>query len=96
MPLYAIDGAQPRLEEGAWAASSADLIGNVHLAARDIRWGDTRLERATAVLRNVHIRPSTQPENYWQVYCDTNRVILETFREAGYPTPETPISHRNA
>jgi small conductance mechanosensitive channel len=44
----------------------------------------------------LFVRPSTAPENYWQVYCDTNRVIIETFRDAQYPTPETPISHRNA
>jgi hypothetical protein len=43
-------------------ALSAGQIGNVHLAARDIHWGDTRFDRATAILRNVHIRPSTQPE----------------------------------
>lgn len=41
----------------------------------------------------LFVRPSTQPANYWQVYCDTNRAILDTFREAGYPTPETPIAH---
>jgi hypothetical protein len=43
-------------------ALSAGQIGNVRLAARDIRWGDACFERATAVLRNVHIAPSTQPE----------------------------------
>ena len=25
---------------------------------------------------------------YWQVYFDTNRVIRESFGEAGYPVPE--------
>ncbi|WP_458316121.1 hypothetical protein [Mycolicibacterium brisbanense] len=43
-------------------ALSAGQIGNVHLAARDIRWGDATFERATAVLRNVHVTASTQPE----------------------------------
>jgi small conductance mechanosensitive channel len=28
------------------------------------------------------------------VYFDTNRAIVETFREAGYPTPETPSQIR--
>ncbi|PXW24277.1 mechanosensitive ion channel family protein [Paraburkholderia caballeronis] len=36
------------------------------------------------------VRPYTSNDNYWQVYFDTNRAIVETFREAGYPTPETP------
>ena len=36
------------------------------------------------------VRPYTNNSSYWQVYFDTNRTIVETFREAGYPTPETP------
>jgi carbonic anhydrase/acetyltransferase-like protein (isoleucine patch superfamily) len=38
MPLYAIDNEQPRLGEGAWAAPSADLIGDVRLGARASVW----------------------------------------------------------
>ena len=38
MPLYAIDDQAPRLEAGAWAAPSADLIGDVRLAARASVW----------------------------------------------------------
>jgi small conductance mechanosensitive channel len=34
------------------------------------------------------VRPYCAPENYWQVYFDTNRVIRESFGEAGYPAPE--------
>jgi len=36
------------------------------------------------------VRPYTNNASYWQVYFDTNRAIVETFRNAGYPTPETP------
>ncbi|WP_321887607.1 mechanosensitive ion channel family protein [Paraburkholderia bannensis] len=36
------------------------------------------------------VRPFTNNDTYWQVYFDTNRAIVETFRDAGYPTPETP------
>src|SRR5207244_6230589 len=35
---YGIDGAEPQLFEGAWAAPSADLIGDVRLAARASVW----------------------------------------------------------
>ena len=42
------------------------------------------------------VRPYTHNDNYWQVYFDTNRAIIETFREAGYPTPETPLVRRTA
>ena len=38
MPLYAIDGKQPKLGDGAWAAPSADLIGDVRLGARASIW----------------------------------------------------------
>ena len=38
MPLYAIDGAEPSFGEAAWAAPSADLIGDVRLGARASVW----------------------------------------------------------
>jgi small conductance mechanosensitive channel len=40
------------------------------------------------------VRPYTNNEHYWQVYFDTNRAIVQTFKEAGYPTPETPLAPR--
>jgi hypothetical protein len=36
-------------------------LGEVRVAARDIEWGQQRLRRAVAVLRNVHIRPGVPP-----------------------------------
>lgn len=38
MPLYAIDGAEPQLGEGAFAAPSAELIGDVRLGPRASVW----------------------------------------------------------
>lgn len=38
MPLYSIDGLAPHLEEGAFAAPSADLIGDVRLGKRASVW----------------------------------------------------------
>src|SRR5262249_50568732 len=32
--------------------------------------------------------PHCHNEHYWQVYFDTNRLIRETFGEAGFPAPE--------
>jgi hypothetical protein len=40
---------------------SAGQLNDVRLAARDIRWDGNRLDRATAVLHNVHLRPGTPP-----------------------------------
>jgi small conductance mechanosensitive channel len=34
------------------------------------------------------VRPYTSNDHYWQVYFDTNKVIRESFSEAGYPVPE--------
>lgn len=36
-------------------------LGEVRVAAADIRWAENRLESAVAVLRNVHIRPGVPP-----------------------------------
>ena len=38
MPLYAINGAEPSFGPGAWAAPSADLVGDVRLGARASVW----------------------------------------------------------
>ena len=38
MSLYEIDGILPQLAEGAWAAPSADLIGDVQLGSRASVW----------------------------------------------------------
>lgn len=34
------------------------------------------------------VRPFCANEHYWQVYFDTNRMIRNTFGEAGFPAPE--------
>src|SRR3954453_10495421 len=38
MPLYSIGDLAPQLGDGAWAAPSADLIGDVRLGARASVW----------------------------------------------------------
>ncbi len=38
MPLYAIEGLFPQLDDGAFAAPSADLIGDVRLSPRSSVW----------------------------------------------------------
>ncbi len=41
------------------------------------------------------VRPYVHNDHYWQVYFDTNRVIRETFGEAGFPIPEQHLALRN-
>jgi hypothetical protein len=36
-------------------------LGEIQIAASDIEWSDQHLQRAIAVLRNVHIRPGVPP-----------------------------------
>jgi DUF2993 family protein len=40
---------------------SVGQLSDVRLGARDIRWDGNRLDRASAVLHNVHLRPSAPP-----------------------------------
>jgi len=58
MAVYELDGVAPQLDEGAWVAESAQVIGNVHLAQNASVWfgvvirGDNetiRIGRATNV-----------------------------------------------
>jgi len=34
------------------------------------------------------VRPYCNNQYYWQVYFDTNRLIRESFGQAGYPVPD--------
>jgi len=34
------------------------------------------------------VRPYCNNQHYWQVYFDTNRLIRESFGQAGYPVPD--------
>ena len=44
----------------------------------------------------VAVRPSCHNDHYWQVYFDANRLIRETFGEAGFPAPEQNVFVRHA
>ncbi|MBW4618288.1 MAG: mechanosensitive ion channel family protein [Cyanosarcina radialis HA8281-LM2] len=41
------------------------------------------------------VRPYCNNDHYWQVYFDTNRLIRESFGEAGFPAPEQRYAIRN-
>ena len=38
------------------------------------------------------VRPYTHNDHYWQVYFDTNKAIVQTFGDAGYPIPTDVVS----
>ena len=40
------------------------------------------------------VRPYTHTSNYWQVYFDTHKAIVDTLTAAGYPVPEMRTAQR--
>ena len=48
---------------------------------------DVDIVQFTAAGPLLCVRPYCANEHYWQVYFDANRLIRETFDEAGYPGP---------
>jgi small conductance mechanosensitive channel len=57
---------------------------------------DVEISSFTPLGPLLAVRPYCANEHYWQVYFDTNRLIRESFGEAGFPTPEQSIFVRNA
>jgi small conductance mechanosensitive channel len=41
------------------------------------------------------VRPYCNNVHYWQVFFDTNKLIKDTFGEAGFPAPERHLALRN-
>jgi small conductance mechanosensitive channel len=48
---------------------------------------DVDVLQFTAAGPQLCVRPYCSNAHYWQVYFDTNRMIRETFGEAGFPAP---------
>jgi small conductance mechanosensitive channel len=48
---------------------------------------DVDLLQFTPAGPQLCVRPYCANAHYWQVYFDTNRIIRETFGDAGYPVP---------
>jgi small conductance mechanosensitive channel len=48
---------------------------------------DVDLLQFTPAGPQLCVRPYCQNQHYWQVYFDTNRLIRESFGEAGFPAP---------
>jgi hypothetical protein len=69
-------------------ALSVGQLGEVRLAARDICWGETRFARASAVLHNVHVRPSVPPMLVAapvELTVDVGTSVLDTLLAAAAP-----------
>lgn len=57
---------------------------------------DVEILQFTSMGPVLAVRPYTNNENYWQVYFDTNRLIRNTFGEAGFPAPGNFVFVRNS
>ena len=42
------------------------------------------------------VRPYTHTEHYWQVYFDTNRLIVDVLGRHGFPVPSIPVAVNGA
>jgi len=48
---------------------------------------DVEILEFTLVGPVLAVRPHCHNDHYWQVYFDTNRIIRESFGQAGYAAP---------
>jgi small conductance mechanosensitive channel len=56
---------------------------------------DAEILQFTLVGPLLAVRPYCNNQHYWQVYFDTNRLIRNSFTQAGYPVPEQHYSIRS-
>ncbi|MEN9877514.1 MAG: hypothetical protein RLZZ158_553 [Cyanobacteriota bacterium] len=42
------------------------------------------------------VRPYAHTQDYWQVYFDTNRMIVDVLGRAGFPVPRIPVAMQGA
>lgn len=57
---------------------------------------DVEILQFTAMGPVLAVRPYTNNDHYWQVYFDTNRLIRDTFGEAGFPAPGQFVFVKNS
>ncbi len=57
---------------------------------------DVEILQFTSMGPVLAVRPFTHNDNYWQVYFDTNRLIRNTFGEAGFPAPGQFVFVKNS
>jgi small conductance mechanosensitive channel len=54
--------------------------------------GDVEVLEFTERGPKLAVRPYTHTDNYWQVYFDTNRMIVEVLGANGFPVPRIPVA----
>lgn len=54
--------------------------------------GDVEVLEFTERGPKLAVRPYVHTKNYWQVYFDTNRMIVDVLGRAGFPVPRIPLA----
>ena len=57
---------------------------------------DVEILQFTSMGPVLAVRPYTNNQHYWQVYFDTNRLIRDSFGEAGFPAPGQFVFLKNS
>ncbi len=57
---------------------------------------DVEILQFTSMGPVLAVRPYSNNEHYWQVYFDTNRLIRNTFGDAGFPAPGQFVFVKNS
>jgi small conductance mechanosensitive channel len=73
----------------------SDAIAKIPNVAKDPK-PEIQILQLTPEGPLIAVRPYTHTDNYWQVYFDTHKAIVDTFGQCGYPVPETPMVQRAA
>jgi small conductance mechanosensitive channel len=90
-----------RVELVAQLDNSADVGKAISLLREGIKQVPNQVEGMDADVEvlefsergpRLAVRPYTHTANYWQVYFDTNRMIVEVLGKAGFPVPRIPVA----
>lgn len=90
-----------RVELVAQLDNSADVAKAISLLQQGIKRVPNQVEGKTADVEvlefsergpRLAVRPYTHTANYWQVYFDTNRMIVDVLGQAGFPIPRIPVA----
>ena len=90
-----------RVELVAQLDNSADVGKAISLLKEGIKQVPNQVEGMAADVEvlefsergpRLAVRPYTHTANYWQVYFDTNRMIVDVLGKAGFPVPRIPVA----
>jgi len=97
---YSVHGYR-RVDLVAQLDNSADVARAIALLKEGVQRVPNQFEGMAADVEvlefsergpRLAVRPYTHTSTYWQVYFDTNRMILEVLGSNGFPVPRIPVA----